>query len=118
MTVSKPPNHLSSTAKALYSEVIAAYSLETPDLKLLQLACEALDSAEQARKAIAEHGLTFIDKHGAVRARPEVAIERAARVSYARLLRDLNIDPNAPIAGSQHGHVRASNSRTLKRYGN
>jgi hypothetical protein len=64
----------------------------------LTLAAEAWDRAEQAREAIAQHGMTFMDRFGQPHARPEIAIERDNRIAFARLLRELALDVEAPDA--------------------
>jgi phage terminase small subunit len=75
------------------------YALEPSDVKLLVLAAEAWDQGELARGALAEHGLTYTDRFGAPRARPEAAILRDSRIAFARLLRDLRLDVEAPRGG-------------------
>jgi len=72
------------------------YLLEPHHLRLLQAAVEAWDRYQQARAALAKHGLTFEDEKGMVRARPEVAIERDSRIAFARLIRELDLDVDAP----------------------
>jgi hypothetical protein len=72
--------------------VTSTWALDEHHVRLLQLAGEAWDRAEQAREALAEHGVTFLDRFGSPRARPEVAIERDARIAFARLLRELALD--------------------------
>ena len=79
-----------------WNSIVAEIYLEPHRLRLLQLACEAWDRLNQARDALAEHGLTYLSKDGDPRPRPEVAIERDARVAFARLVRDLGLD--TPIA--------------------
>jgi phage terminase small subunit len=91
----KPPAHLTAETKAWWSEVVGAYRLEAHHLRILTLAGEAWDRCQEARKAIAKHGLTF-QKHGQPTARPEVNIERDARVGFARLLRELALDVTPP----------------------
>lgn len=49
-----------------------------------------------AREALAKHGLTYTDEKSMIRARPEVAIERDARISYLRSLRELNLETDPP----------------------
>jgi len=65
-------------------------------------ACEAADRGTLAREALAEHGLTYLDRFGAPHARPEVAIARDATIAVARLCRELDLDadavPNADAA--------------------
>jgi hypothetical protein len=75
--------------------VTAELALEPHRLHLLELACGAFDRAEQARGILVKTGLTYEGEHGP-RARPEVAIERDARIAFARLVRELNLDDPIP----------------------
>jgi len=59
---------------------------------LLTLACEAWDRGEQARVMIKKHGLTFQNRYGEIKMRPEVAVERDCRIAFARLVRELHLD--------------------------
>jgi len=92
----EPPAHLSTEAQAWWRKVIGDYLLESHHLKVLQAACEAWDRCQQARDQIAVEGLTFNDKHGQPRAHPCVAIERDARIAFARLVRELALDCEPP----------------------
>jgi len=76
--------------------VSAEYELEDHHLRLLTLAAEAWDRTQQAREALEEHGLTYLDRFDQPRSRPEVAIERDSRIAFARLLRELALDIEAP----------------------
>ncbi len=96
-----PPDHLLPETAKWWSSVIADYDLEPHHVRLLTLAAEAWDRTEQARVALAEHGLTFEDRFGQPRARPEVAIERDSRVAFARLLRELALDVDEPAAATR-----------------
>jgi hypothetical protein len=69
---------------------------EPHSLRVLTLACEALDRCEDARKPLAQHGTTYIDRFGSPRARPEVAIERDSRIAAMRAFRELSLDADAP----------------------
>lgn len=92
-----PPDHLSESARAWWGEVLRNFDLEGHHLRLLQSACEAWDRMTQAREALKLHGaLTFTDDKGTIRAHPCVAIERDARVAFARLVRELDLDGGAP----------------------
>src|SRR5690606_7581096 len=86
------PRHLSKSSKALWSRLVAEFELDTHHLELLRLALEALDRCEDARKALALNGSTYMDRFDAPRARPEVAIERDSRLAAARLFRELGLD--------------------------
>ena len=108
----KAPKHLRAATKRWWLSVATGYELEEHHLKLLTLAAEAWDRCVQTREALAEHGLTYKDRFGQPRARPEVAVERDARIAFARLLRELALDINEPsdecrppaIIGNAHLH--------------
>ena len=85
----KPPKHLRPATARWFKSVVADFELEEHDVKILIRAAEAFDRGEQAREAIAKHGLVYNDRFGAPRSRPEVAIERDSRTGFARLLREL-----------------------------
>lgn len=91
-TGQKPPKHLSKDAKVWWLQVVDSYELEPHHVKILTLAVEAWDRCQGARRALAEHGTTYMDRFGQPRARPEIAIERDSRVAFARLLRELGLD--------------------------
>jgi len=91
-----PPDHLTPAASAWWASVTDEFALQPHHLRLLTLAAEAWDRCEQARQALAEHGLIYTDRFGQPRARPEVAIERDNRIAFARLLRELALDVDAP----------------------
>ena len=71
---------------------MSVFELAPHHVHLLTLACDALDRGSQAREALSTNGITYIDARGFPKARPEVAIERDARVAFARLLRELDLD--------------------------
>jgi P27 family predicted phage terminase small subunit len=95
----QPPEHLRIETAAWFASVLKEYELDSHHVRLLTKACEAWDRSEQAREAIAKHGLTYEDRFGAPRARPECAIERDSRLAFARLVHELGLDvasPNEP----------------------
>ena len=109
--MTEPPDHLSPKASAWWSEVTRDYALEPHHLHLLQAACEAMDRMAQARAELAAHGsLTFADKNGAIKAHPAEAIERNARIGFARLVRELDLDAGA-TAETKRPPALASNRR-------
>ena len=93
---SPPPTHLRAETKRWWAAVVNDWGLEPHHVRLLTLASEAWDRCQQARKLLATHGLTYDDRFGAPRARPEVAIERDSRLAFARLLRELDLDIDPP----------------------
>lgn len=96
----QPPEGLSKPVLGWWRAVNATFELEPHHHKLLAMACEALETWHTATAAVREHGLTYVDRFGAPRARPEVAIVRDSRTAFARLTRELNLDnaeaPEAP----------------------
>jgi hypothetical protein len=94
----EPPKHLRPATQRWFAAVLKDYELEAHHIRLLTRAAEAWDRGEEAREAIAEHGLVYSDRFGARRARPEVAMERDSRTGFARLIRELALDVDAPDA--------------------
>ncbi|RIK66286.1 MAG: hypothetical protein DCC66_13440 [Planctomycetota bacterium] len=91
------PEHLRPATAEWWRSVIQDYALEPHHVRLLTLAAEAFDRAMEAREALAAAGsLTYQTARGEPKPRPEVAIERDARIGFARLLRELALDVNAP----------------------
>lgn len=95
----RPPSHLSEPAKRWWRSVLDAYELEPHHLLLLAKAAEAWDRAEQARQFLDANGLTYQDRFSQPKVRPEVAIERDCRIGFARLVRELCLDIEAPDGG-------------------
>jgi phage terminase small subunit len=94
-TTIKAPGHLRKLTQAWWEGVNTEYALEPHHLKLLTLAAESWDRATQAREAITEHGLTYTDRFGSPRKRPEVSIAEAATIAFARLCRELDLSEDS-----------------------
>ena len=92
----KPPKHLAPATATWWAGVAEDYYLEDHHLRLLTLAAQAWDRAEQAREILAEKGITYADRFDQPRSRPEVAVERDNRLAFARLLRELALDEGEP----------------------
>ena len=87
---------------------MTSYDLQTHELlELLDQAATALDRAEQARELLDREGPTYVDRFGAPRARPEVALERDSRIGFARLLREIGLAPTTdpPHIGRGRYHI-------------
>src|SRR5260370_37987940 len=91
-SIIKPPSHLRAETKKWFASVVEEYELEPHHVKLLTLAAENWDRATLAREAIAEHGLTYTDRFGSPRKRPEVSVAESATIAFARLTRELDLD--------------------------
>jgi phage terminase small subunit len=107
----KAPEHLTPQSRRWWLSVVRDYTLEPHHIRLLTFAAEAWDRAEQARKALKENGLTFEDRFGQPRARPEVAVERDSRMAFARLLRELDLDVETPADSRPPRLLRYGNGR-------
>lgn len=89
----KPPTHLGRAGKALFAAVQTEYAITDPaGLTLLATACECLDRMREAQAAIAEHGVTTLDRYGSLKSNPAVAVERDSRNGLLAALRALNLD--------------------------
>jgi phage terminase small subunit len=88
---SNPPRHLSRRMKAFWKLIFATRKLEPHEEVIFLNACLSFDRAEAARKLLQENGLTYTDRFGQPRARPEISIERDNRLLFAKLIKQLNL---------------------------
>jgi hypothetical protein len=72
------------------------FALEAHHIRLLTLAGETWDRGERAREVLARKGLTYVDRRGNPRPRPENAIARDSAIVFARLIRELRLDVSGP----------------------
>jgi phage terminase small subunit len=96
MTTPKPPKELGPTGRRFWRDVLDAYALDDPaGLKLLTVACAALDRMWQAREEISKHGLLVTVTTGdgeVLRANPACKIELDSRNGFLHSVRMLNLD--------------------------
>ncbi len=92
----KAPAHLATATAEWWLTVLRTWELDEHHVRLLTLAAEAFDRAVQAREVLHRRGLTYKDRFGQPKPRPEVAIERDSRTAFARLLRELDLDVDGP----------------------
>lgn len=95
-----PPEHLSATMQAWWREAVAEYDFDAHHLLLLEAAADAWDTMVNARDTARREGLTVQGANGP-KPHPVVAIERDARLAFARLIRELDLDCEPPR--EQHG---------------
>ena len=92
------PGHLSVKAKKWVRALLDQYTFNSVEWALVIYAAEAADRCAAAREALADGaGLTFIDRHGSPKPRPEVQIELSSRAAFARIVRQLQIDQPAEV---------------------
>lgn len=92
----RAPAHLRRQTAAWWRSVVVEYAVQEHHRRLLTAAAESWDRMTEAREALAEHGTVYVDRFGAPRARPEVAIERDSRLAFARLVRELDLRGDSP----------------------
>ena len=97
----KAPEHLQPATRAWWESIVSEWDLEVGTERILTAAAEAWDRYQQARSALDEHGLTFTDRLGNPRARPEVGVERDARLAFVRCLRELGLRADESPAGAR-----------------
>lgn len=108
MAKTEAPPHLRTETQAWFLSVLKDYSLEPHHVRLLQLAAEAWDRAQDARTEIDRDGLTFRDDRGNIRPHPAIAIERDSRTGFARILRELDLDAEPPVQASRPPALRSN----------
>ena len=86
------PTHLTASTRQWCRQILGTWSLEDHHLRLLFGAGKAWDRAMEAREVIDREGLTYLDRFGQVRPRPEVQIERDSLTLFTRMMRELNLD--------------------------
>lgn len=96
------PKHLSHRMALWVSSICDRYMIEPEDFLLLVLIAETWDGGERARVVIAKKGATFQDRFDCPRNRPEVAQLRDARLTIARLMKQLGLgDEEAPAPSAK-----------------
>ena len=58
------------------------YDLEPHHMRLLTLAAEAFDAAQEAREVLVGEGKVYVDRFGQPKPRPEVSIQRDSAISF------------------------------------
>lgn len=95
----EPPSHLSPASQAWWRGVLQGWRLEEHHVRVLTLAAEAYDRAQQAQELLRKDGLVIEGREGGIRPHPAVAIRRDSEISFARLLRELDLDVDPPTSG-------------------
>ena len=91
------PPHLSEKAQKLWSNIIPRRAVSPERITLLQVALEALDRCDEARRLIEAEGLTTETKTtGARHVHPALTIEKEARAAFMRVGRARLALNNAP----------------------
>jgi len=94
----KAPPHLAETTRAWWLNVVRGWQLEEHHVRVLTLAAEAFDRAVDSQVLLTRDGLVIQGREGGMRPHPAVAIRRDAEISFARLLRELDLDVDPPAS--------------------
>jgi phage terminase small subunit len=94
----EPPPHLSEAMQTWWRQIVEGYELDAHHLRTLEAACDSWDRMVQARRTIAEQGLTVTTKHG-TKKHPACDVERDNKALFARLIRELDLDEPPPRPG-------------------
>lgn len=105
---SSAPAHLSADARAFHDATLETFELEPHHLKLLVLACEALDRAGEARDVIRAHGVVVPTADGSLKTNPACAVERDSRLAFARLCRELDLDGDPAFRDARPPAIRSN----------
>ncbi len=91
------PEHLSETSAAWFRKVCRDYEMQPHHAHMLRLAAEALDRGEAARQVVERDGMSYEDRNGQPKMRPEALIQRDSAVLFARLCRELCLDNEVQV---------------------
>lgn len=92
----RAPRHLSPGHRKWWVRVAEDNRLTETQRHLLTMAGEALERSIQAREAIEEHGLIYLDRFGQPRVRPEVTIEKEAKLLFSQFIKELQAGDKLP----------------------
>jgi P27 family predicted phage terminase small subunit len=91
---SRPPEHLSLEAKRTWKALLAEWPSigDVAGLRILRVALESFDRAQEARQTMDKDGMTVVDKFGQTKPHPLLPIERDSRAAFLSGLKALNLD--------------------------
>ena len=90
-----PPEHLAEPTRNWWVSVMTDYELQPHHVRLLTLACEHWDRAQEARVLLSFEGLTITGPKGTV-ANPLIKIHADASIHFTRIVRELDLDCEPP----------------------
>ena len=102
----KIPAHISKETRAWIVDVLEGWDFSPELYEVVVMAAEAKDRYEAARKVLSAKGTTYIDRFGAPRSRPEVAIERDSRIAFLRCLSALDLQYEEEPEPVENRHPR------------
>jgi len=70
---------------------VTTFVFEPHELPTVTIRCEAADRIAAGNVVLARHGMTYRDRFGQPRVRPEVAVVRDAEIAHMRATRELRL---------------------------
>ena len=93
MSTPKAPKTLSREARTWWHRLQIEYPLaDAAGLFLLETALTAFDRMREAQKAIADQGVTVVDRWGQTKPNPAAQIERDSRAGMLAAFKELRLD--------------------------
>ena len=108
MSTKRAPKHLLPETRRWFRWVLSEWDLGQHHERILVAACQAWDRMTAARLVIDAEGLTYLDRFGVPRPRPEIAIERDSRLGFLRCLRELDLDIEPPSEPARPRAIRSN----------
>ncbi|MGI8578870.1 MAG: hypothetical protein ACR2KG_13370 [Nocardioidaceae bacterium] len=113
----KPPVDLGRPGKSLWVETLAAYDLDSCELRLLEQACRAVDELAALQRALAGSDPLVEGSTGQPRPNPLYDEMRRHRESLAKLIAALAIPAAEPASAVSDKARAAASSRWAKKAG-
>ncbi len=118
----EPPKELHATGRKCWIELCEDMELEDlDDLRLLALACGALDRAAQAARTLRDDGLYWRDRLNNLRPHPAITTEAKSRASAAQIIGQLQRSQLAfqryELAAERHADQQRKAAESPRRSG-
>jgi len=108
---SKPPAGLGKAGERVWGLIFAEFQLDARELLVLEQAARQADAVEALEAEIAEAGLVGRGSRGQERLSPTVSELRQARLSVAKLLRDLALPDHDGATATTRRARKAATAR-------
>lgn len=108
----RAPRGLTVATRKWFTDTCRRWVLDAHHVRLLELAARAFDEARAADKLLASEGMVVSMPSGAKRPHPAIRIRADARLAFARLLRELDLDVDPPAESARPPVLRAFRAGT------
>ena len=95
ITSHEPPDSLQSEeARNFWKAIVEEWRIDdSASQRILQTACECIDTMQEAQREIEEHGIVILDRFDQKKPSPAAAVLRDARSQLLQNIRALSLDP-------------------------